>query len=76
MLFFINPELSRHNEFIETISGVILLPDMPNASVLHQSLKASLDENIEILKTIFNVPLNEDVIFRRYDAEACTICVV
>lgn len=52
------------------------MPEMPHAELLHQNLKPSLEENIALLKEIFNVPLNEDVIFRKYETDACRICIV
>ena len=52
------------------------MPQIPHAELLNQELKECLDENISILKQIFNVPLNEDVIFREYHTQQHKICIV
>lgn len=52
------------------------MKEMPNTALLREKLKEGLEENIQQLEAILNVPLNEDVIFRRFENEHDSLCVV
>lgn len=55
---------------------LINLSEMPHEKLLREEFNQNLNENTQRLKTILNVPLNEDVIFREFETESCRICVV
>lgn len=50
--------------------------EKPNSELLRQNFLQSLDENIENIQKILHVPLNEDVILKRYCAGELEVCVV
>lgn len=52
------------------------MQETPHFEEMNQSLGRGLEENVETLKQILNVPLNEDVIFRMYEAGGLKICMV
>ncbi|MBQ8505993.1 MAG: spore germination protein [Clostridia bacterium] len=52
------------------------MQEQPHADLLRRSLSENLEENISVLKTILNVPLNEDPIFRSFEANGRKICAV
>lgn len=50
--------------------------EQPHADLLRKSISADIEENIGALKTILNVPRNEDAIFRDFETNGLKICVV
>jgi len=52
------------------------LSENPHEALLRQPLKPALEENIAMIQTLFHVPLNEDVIFRDFEANGLKICIV
>jgi len=52
------------------------MQDKPHTDLLRQSIAPDLDQNIDTLKTILNLPANEDVIFRNYAIGALRVCIV
>lgn len=50
--------------------------EKPNSELLRLNFLQSLDENIENLRKLLYVPLNEDVILKRYRAGNLKVCVV
>jgi len=52
------------------------LQDMPNGELMRQGLSADFDTNIRNLRILLNLPKNEDVKFREYQANGFRICAV
>lgn len=52
------------------------MQERPHEDLLRQSISLDLDQNIEILKSILNVPANEDVIFREYIITPVHVCII
>ena len=52
------------------------MSDQPHSELLNAELKSSLEENLSIIRTILNVPLNEDVVMRRYQSSGFELCAV
>ena len=48
----------------------------PHSELLNAELKPSLEENLDTIRTILNVPLNEDVVLRRYQSSGFELCAV
>lgn len=52
------------------------MPEQPNADLLRRNLSRDLDENISLLKTILNAPINQDAIFRPFEANDLKIYAI
>lgn len=52
------------------------MAEQPHFELLNSELKPSLEKNLETIHTILNVPLNEDVVTRRYQSGGCELCAV
>lgn len=50
------------------------MAEKPHSELLRQSFSDDLDKNVGTLRVIFNVPENEDPIFREYRAGTLRIC--
>lgn len=51
------------------------MADKPHSELLRRSFSEDIEENMDVLRKIFNVPENEDPIFREYRSGAYHICV-
>lgn len=52
------------------------MAEQPHSELLNSELKPSLEKNLEIIHTILNAPMNEDVVTRRYQSGGCELCAV
>lgn len=50
--------------------------EKPHSHSIREALTDKLEENIELLKEILYVPMNEDVIFKDYCAGGLKVCVI
>ncbi len=54
------------------------MAEQPHAQLLRSELKPQLEENLKTFETVLNMPLNKDVVLRRYRCggyEACAVYV-
>lgn len=52
------------------------MAEQPHADLLNSELTSSFEENIQSIKTLLNVPLNEDVVLRPYECGEFSLCAV
>ena len=52
------------------------MPEKPNCALIRSDITCSLDENMERVRTIMNIPPNRDVILREMNACGFRICLV
>lgn len=52
------------------------MPEQPYADLLNSELRSALDDNLTVIRTILNVPLNQDVVLRRYQRCGFELCAV
>ena len=52
------------------------MAEQPNAQLLRGELKPQLEENLKDVQKILNLPLNKDVVLRRYGCEGFEACAI
>lgn len=52
------------------------MAEMPHAELLNAELTANLEENLQSIKTLLNVPINKDVVVRPYRCSGFSVCAV
>ncbi len=52
------------------------MPDKPNTQLLRSEISASLDQNMDIVKQIMNIPPNRDVLLRELVTCGFRVCLV
>lgn len=53
-----------------------IMSEFPNEDLLRAELAPSLEQNLSIIKQLLNVPLNEDVVLRRYACCDFSLCAI
>lgn len=52
------------------------MADQPHAELLNQDLSTNLEENLNRIRTILNLPLNSDVVLRPYQVCSIKLCAI
>lgn len=52
------------------------MPEQPNAALLRSELTTSLEDNLNTVRTLLNVPLNKDVVLRMYECSGFSLCAI
>jgi len=52
------------------------MAEQPHSELINSEVRTELEENLSIIRTILNVPLNQDVVLRPYKCRGFDICVI